>query len=121
MKKAFVLDTNTVIYALNEGLNIQPSCHHLSVITEMELLSFSALTADDEKQLKEVLKLFYIHNIDLTIKHHAIAIRKNYRLKLPDSIILATAIVKDLPLVTSDKKLLNVAGSRGIELENVSL
>lgn len=42
--------------------------------------------------------------IDESIKEQAILFRKKYLLKIPDSIIAATAFSLDIPLVTSDKQ-----------------
>jgi len=38
------------------------------------------------------------------IKDTAILIRRKYTLKLPDSIVAATAIAYDMPLITADKQ-----------------
>ena len=37
------------------------------------------------------------------IKDKTIEIRKKYKTKLPDAIIAASAIVKNIPLITADK------------------
>ena len=37
-----------------------------------------------------------------SIKKETIRVRKNYKTKLPDSIIIASALYLDLPLITSD-------------------
>ena len=121
MTQAYLLDTNSVIYALKLGLSITPNFHHISVITELELLSYHRLTVADEVQLRQLLSLFTIDDITPVIKTTTIEIRKEHRLKLPDSIILATAQVAKLPLITADQKLLNVAGKNGDILENVIL
>lgn len=36
-------------------------------------------------------------------KHQTIAIRRNYKLKLPDSIIAASALTENMSFITSDK------------------
>jgi len=41
---------------------------------------------------------------DEKVKDIAIVIRKKYKLKLPDSIIAATAIAYNIPLITADKQ-----------------
>jgi len=48
----YLLDTNTIIYALNQGFKLQNSKYLVSIITEIELLSYSNLTKSDEKILK---------------------------------------------------------------------
>ena len=121
MTQAYLLDTNSVIYALKLGLSITPNYHHISVITELELLSYHRLSESDEVQLRQLLSLFIIDDITPEIKTTTIQIRREHRLKLPDSIILATAQVAKLPLITADQKLLNVAGKNGVTLEHIIL
>ena len=43
--------------------------------------------------------------INAEIKKLVISLRKNYNLKLPDSIIAASALYHNLPLITADKQL----------------
>lgn len=45
------------------------------------------------------------NEISLTdeIKENTIEIRKKYKIKLPDAIVAASAIVNNLPLITADK------------------
>jgi predicted nucleic acid-binding protein len=64
------------------------------------------LTKTDEIILKMALSNFKNINICDEIKTQTINIRKKYKLKLPDSIIVATAIVYDATLVTFDKQLI---------------
>ncbi|MDR2841398.1 MAG: PIN domain-containing protein [Paludibacter sp.] len=51
----------------------------------------------------------YIIDINYHIKKTAIQIRQNYRVKLPDAIIAATAIQYNLTLVTADKGFSKIA------------
>jgi predicted nucleic acid-binding protein len=44
----------------------------------------------------------FIINISSAIKETAITIRKNYSLKVPDALITATALVKNIPLFSAD-------------------
>lgn len=50
------------------------------------------------------LEIFDEIAIDADIKDIAIKIRRNYRLKLPDAVIAATALHLDLPLITRNMK-----------------
>jgi predicted nucleic acid-binding protein len=114
--KKYLLDTNAIIYALNSGFKF-PKCEYLvSIISEIELLSYSRLTKDDEQVLR--ILLLNLTNINITddIKNETIKIRKMSKIKLPDSLIIATAIVEDAILITSDKQLLNSNLVRAIEL-----
>ena len=104
----FLLDTNAVLYILNgdkalaELLNGEKL--YVSIITEMELLSYKEITAKEKQQIKKFLANFIILQIDDEIRDQAIEIKKSTHLKLPDSIIAASAIVLDIPFVTSDKQ-----------------
>ena len=105
--KRYLLDTNAIIYALNQGFKFPKNEYFISIITEIELFSYADLTKKDEKNLKLALNGF--NSIELTdkIKRQTIQIRKTSKIKLPDSIIVSTAIVQDAILVTSDKQLKN--------------
>jgi predicted nucleic acid-binding protein len=80
-----------------------------SVITEMELLSCKNITARERQQIKNFLSDFVIVNINDAIKDQTIEVKKNSHLKLPDSIIAATAIILDISFVTSDKQFKTIA------------
>ena len=104
----YLLDTNAVLYILNgdkvlaELLNGEKL--YVSIITEMELLSYRDITAKEKQQIKNFLAGFIIVQIDDEIKDQTIEIKISTHLKLPDSIIAATAIILDIPFVTSDKQ-----------------
>lgn len=104
----YLLDTNIILYILsgNEFLAdyLYQQSLYASFISEIELFSFKGLTAKEEKNIREFLSQFRIINIDETIKEEAISLRKGYSLKLPDSIIAATAITLQLTLITADKQ-----------------
>ena len=104
----FVLDTNAVLYVLGGDETLSDFLFekelYISVITEMELLSYKNITAKERQQVKEFLEAFNIINIGEDIKEKTIEVKKNSLMKLPDSIIAATSIVLKIPLVTSDKQ-----------------
>lgn len=77
---------------------------YLSVVSEMELLSFKSITADEKLKVEEFLNDFVIINISDTIKLNTIEVKKSTNMKLPDSIIAGTSISLKLPLITSDKQ-----------------
>jgi len=114
--KKYVLDTNSLIYALNGSVRIPAYDYMVSIITEMELLSYSKLSKKDEDAIKKMLLNFEIATLSIAIKESTIKIRKQYNLKLPDSIIVATAIENKAILVTSDKQLLKLDCVKTIEL-----
>lgn len=60
------------------------------------------MTKNDRILVKEILKVCRIHTINDEIIENSIQIRTNYKLKIPDSIIAATAKSLDYPLLTGD-------------------
>ncbi|WP_414514456.1 type II toxin-antitoxin system VapC family toxin [Nostoc sp. PCC 9305] len=94
LTQAFIfLDTNVVLYFLGGRLvNPLPSGQYfISVITEIELLSYPSLSLEEETQIIDFLNKIIVVGIDSNIKNLTIAFRKQYRLRLPDGIIVATA------------------------------
>ena len=109
----FLLDTNIMLYILGGDKIIAnylfKKILYTSIICEIELLSFGSITSKQETEINNFLKEFKIISIDQSVKDISISLRKKYNLKIPDSIIAATAINIEIPLVTSDKdfKLIN--------------
>jgi predicted nucleic acid-binding protein len=77
---------------------------YISIITEMELLSCKSITVKEKQLIKNFLADFIVVNINDEIRDQTIEIKKHSNLKLPDSIIAATAIILNIPFVTSDKQ-----------------
>jgi predicted nucleic acid-binding protein len=119
---SLLLDTNTVLYLLagDETLAnfLNGKILFISVISELELLSFKKLTQKEAITIKTFLSELKIENISEEIKTHTIKIRKSTNLKLPDAIIAATSISLNIPLVTSDKQISSVEGLNVILYEN---
>ncbi|KOP25562.1 twitching motility protein PilT [Hapalosiphon sp. MRB220] len=110
LMQTFILDTNIVLYFLGGRLaNPLPSGQYfISVITEIELLSYPSLSPDEETQIIDFLNKISVVSIDNEIKNLTISLRKQYRLRLPDAIIAATAQSLNATLFTNDVKLTNV-------------
>jgi predicted nucleic acid-binding protein len=103
----FVFDTNVFLYLQSGRKDLveifNESSVFISVITELELLSFKGLDSNSEKELKQALKSCFIVDLEVPIRQLAIELRKSSTLKLPDALIAATAIHLQLPLITADK------------------
>jgi predicted nucleic acid-binding protein len=117
--KKYLLDTNSIIYALNSGFLFPKNKYYFSVITEIELLSFSKLTQEDSAILKSALSNVEYIGLSDDIKNETINIRKNNKIELPDSIIVASSLNENAILVTSDKQLLNSKLVQTIELKDL--
>ena len=104
----FLLDTNAVLYILNGDKTLADFLFekelYLSIISEMELLSYKNITDIEKQAVEGFLSDFIIININEKIKLNTIEVKKASSMKLPDSIIAATAISLKLPLLTSDKQ-----------------
>ena len=84
----------------------------------MELLSYPGMTDGEAQQITSLLAIFTIVNISPAIKAMAIEIRKQHRLKLPDAVICATALVIGARLVTDDQRLHGIPGLATCGLQN---
>ena len=104
--KLFV-DTNIILFFLTGEPRVVDLISDkdlvVSVITEIELLSFPHLTKDNEHQIKNFLKECTILELKQEVKELTIELRKKYKIKLPDAIIAASAFLHKTPLLTGDK------------------
>ena len=105
-----VWDTNVIIYYLQSHLtpsvkifldniidNHKPA---ISVITEIELLAWQSATDKDIKLLKDFIADCTVIELSHSIKLKSIEVRKQFKLKLPDAIIAASALVNDSLFIT---------------------
>ncbi len=70
----------------------------------MKLLSYHSISKNEIHFLKNFIDETEVTPLDDKVKDVAISVRKKYKLKLPDSIVAATAIAYDIPLITADKQ-----------------
>lgn len=110
MGVTYLWDTNTVIYYLQQQfppqveqfiddllINAQPC---ISAITEIELLCWKTPTEEDMVILHNFLNDTLIIELERPIKLKTAEIRRQHKIKLPDAIIAATAMIYDLALIT---------------------
>ena len=88
------------------------------MITELELLAYKGITPKEEKVIKEFVSQCKTISINSEVKKETIRIRKTHSTKLPDSIIIATALYLDLPLITADIEFKKVDELTLIHYEN---
>ncbi len=103
----YLLDTNIVIY-LQKGWLAEPlpeGYMAISIITEIELRGFPGLSTVQENHLAAFLAEIRIDGLDYNVKEAAIRLRHNHRIKLPDALIAATALVNNAVLLTNDEYL----------------
>ena len=103
------MDTNAVIEFLGAALPtsgsnwlqniIDQNLHHLSVINQIELLGFKGSLAEMQT-LEDFIDVTNVLPLSDVVVQRTIELRKNYKIKLPDAIIAATALAYNLTLVT---------------------
>jgi len=119
MGKSFLIDTNVIIdfsegrftnsarVFVSEVINKNPT---ISAITQIELLGFSIVPM----QIVGFVKYANISNINNLVVNKTIEIRKKHKIKLPDAIIAATALVNNQILLTR-----NIDDFKNIENLNI--
>ena len=117
----FLWDTNTVIYFLQKQFPapaekfvdsiLEYSDPAISVITEIELLCWKTKNKKDIKILQKFIEEVTVFELEKSVKLKTAEIRKAHKIKLPDAIIAATAIIHDLVLITRNTKdFMNIDG-----------
>jgi predicted nucleic acid-binding protein len=106
----YIWDTNTAIYYLQQQFppaaekfiddSIIDSHPCISAITEIELLCWKTATEKDLEVLHNFISDTLVIELERPIKLKTADIRKVHKIKLPDAIISATALVYDLTLIT---------------------
>lgn len=121
MGKKYLLDTNAVIDFCSRQLpkdghnlvsEIIDDYPYISVINKIELLS----RADVPKAIKAFLAATTVIPLDDSIVEQTISLRKKYKIKLPDAIIAATAVINRQILITQNIK--DFRNIKGLQLIN---
>lgn len=116
MGQRYLMDTNTVIEFLGNKLpqksalfldNIAP---FISVITRIEVLGWLNATPEQITALQSYVEKTSIYLLDEIVILKTIELRQQYRIKTPDAIIAATALVHNLTLISR-----NLADFRNID------
>lgn len=111
MAERYLIDTSAVIKYLNESLpptgilfmdQIVDEESFLSFVSEIELQVWNPPNPDDLKIYQTFVEYSTVIGIDEDIKQQTIYIRKTYKLKLPDALIAATAIVNNFTLIADN-------------------
>jgi predicted nucleic acid-binding protein len=121
-----VFDTCAVIKLLDGvyslaslGEDIDKALQFTSVIARMELLAKPDIQPDEEKDIRLFLSGMPIIPLDEVIEEEAIKIRKSTKIKLPDCIIAATAVILGAVLLTDDPQLVKLPWP-GYSVKNIS-
>ena len=107
----YLIDTNVIgnftsvkfsEKAMNFLAEVIDETPNISIITKIEALSWRSVIIQEEASVKSFVNYSSIIAISDIIVDECIEIRRNCKIKTPDAIIAATAIVNDLTLLTSD-------------------
>lgn len=106
MGKRYLVDTNAIIDFLNGKLpeagrnllaDIEPV---ISIISKIELFSSTDISKEELLKLQALMDIALIYPLTDIIAENTIILRQTYRIKLPDTIIAATALTHNLTLIT---------------------
>ena len=115
--QVILLDSNIIIYLSQGKLDVDDvffsdDIYAVSIVTYMEIFSYAFKKKEEVQFLKEIFSLLKIIDLNGEIAEQVITLRKKRKLKLPDSIIVATAIIKNATLLTNDKQLTTIEDVR---------
>lgn len=104
-----VLDTNVLIYFLNDALPppalarvdlaLRTGARH-SVVTRMEILGWRGHTTESRLRAKTLLDKLDEIALTADVVDRVIELRTHWPIKLPDAIIAASALSAGFPLMT---------------------
>lgn len=112
-KERYLIDTNVAIEYVGETLpekslamldRIIDDQYFLSVINQIELLGYTNITQYEEEKFQELVKSATIFNLNNEIVNETIKLRQLNKIKLPDAIIAATALLKNLTIISRNTK-----------------
>ncbi len=107
------LDTNALIYYLKADVvatEVIRSAFEaytpmfVATVTELELFSLPTITPEEVAEANRVLLTLSIIPLDSQIARIGAQLRREYRLKTPDSIIAATALLTHSTVLTRNVK-----------------
>ena len=105
----FLIDTNTLIYYFKNEIPDAKAREldsiflikcNISIMTKIELLSFKGSAKENEARAISFIEDCTLFHLNDEIVAKTIELRKKYRLKIPDAIIAATAMVHNMTLVS---------------------
>lgn len=109
MGTKYLLDSNVIIELLSSSFSdetarrfqsiVDSDDYFLSVISRIEVLGYDG-NSEEMNRTNEFIQDSMVIGLEEAIILRAIALRKLIKIKLPDAIIAATAIVYNLTLVT---------------------
>ena len=125
MEKRYLTDTNIIIYYLNNSIPeeetekiefIFKNSFNISTVTKIEILGWHKISKEDKTKIDKFLKNSNVIYIEKEIEEFAIKIKQNKKIATPDAIIAATAITRNLIVVTRNEN--DFKNIKGLEIYN---
>jgi len=119
-----LVDTNILIYH-TKGSQIATSflarlltqqALHISILTKIEFPGWDKHTPEGFEKCQRLIKTAHIYPVEENISNKAIELKRRSPIKLPDSVIAATALLNNLKLATRDSD--DFRGIDGLEIIN---
>lgn len=108
-----ILDTNIIIYYLQGELSAVNKIKKLqqdgeifavSIITKIELLSYPLISPEETGKINTLLQECYIVYLNEMVAEKVVELRKKYKILLADTIIAASGLAINAPLLTRNIK-----------------
>lgn len=123
MKNRYLLDTNVLIYALRRDLGVLDwldsirSTHYLYTSVASRVEVFAGMRPREEQMTEALLASLISLSITVPIADRAGRMiythaRKGFHVAFPDALIAATALERDLTLVTTNAKHFSMLGEQ---------
>ena len=118
----YLLDTNAVVALLRGDQALQQRLQNaewvgISILSQIEFLAFPNITKQDRQafqRFSERVDVVGLDRAEPALIDRIVDLRQQYRVKLPDAIIAATAVERSTTLITDDGQLREVAAVRSI-------
>lgn len=109
MTTPILLDSNIIIYTANPEYGflfekLKPYRLSASKISVIEMLGFHKLEPLDKTEYELFFNTIQLYDINNKIIQKSTELRQHKKMSLGDAIILATAIIHDVPLMTRNSK-----------------
>ena len=107
----YIIDSNVIVNYTSEKYSkkamsfladVIDEIPNISVITKIEVLSWRSAIMQEEENMRLFVNSLNLIRLSDIIVEKCIEIRRNHKIKTPDAIIAATAIINDFTLFTSD-------------------
>jgi len=107
----YIIDSNVIVNYTSEKFppkamsflaDVIDEIPNISVITKIEVLSWRSAIMQEEENMRLFVNSLNLIRLSDTIVEKCIEIRRNHKIKTPDAIIAATALIHDFAILTSD-------------------